>query len=310
MRKNIILALVSLLVLAGMLLLGYEFVPKVREGAAFSHEFLFSAYIALLEFIATAVVIAQLTAYFVNRRINREWRSARINARDRLNASLSELFSAYCRFIRSDTVELNSLADMMFQLTIKGARQFLATYEHEHPAFDANMHSAASNVRRHIGELLQSLETAELYAFRAPFRLVVARYELDKLRALFDKPRLSPSQEAWSLESDPYFNPEEPIVIERDPYFHEKNRLFFDGSLDMSIETGPRSIHPFKGLDIPYVRSQWDQFLKACPAGTSVVNGVPDADDLSVAKQISAHTTFLMRKIGDERLVKTLLGES
>jgi hypothetical protein len=309
--RNVIWALVFLLVLAALLLLGYEFVPNVRAGGAFSNDFVFNVYIALLEFIATAVVIAQLTAYFVNRKLNREWLSARSNARDRLNASVKNLFSNYCAFLRSTAAgDSDTLSDIMFQLTIKRIREFLATYEHEHPAFNANMHSAASNVRREMGELLRSLETTEIYAFgRAPFRLVIARYELDKLRALFDKPRLASAEAPWPVERDPYFNPAEPIVIEKDPYFQEKNRLFFDGSLDVGIGGGPHTIHPFKGSDIPYLRSQWTEFLKACPDGDNVENGVPIAKDLSLAVQITAHSSFLKRKIGDAHILAALLGE-
>lgn len=304
--KNI---LISISFIAAMLLLlsiGYLIVPGIQANGSFSKEFIFNGYMALLSFMATSAVIGPLASQFVKYRLDQEWRDARINACSRLNEAIANFFSNYTGFIKSCSDHEYVIAHMLFDATIKNIEEFMRIYDDERLAFNPAMHSSCSNVRNMLMTLLTALNTTKnLTHPDTSVRLLLHRYDLDKIRALFGLPRLTSAESKTPSERDTFINKDEPIVIEEDPYFFENDRLFLDGNIE--INRGTLSIVHFMGIDLSKIRSNWMQFLSSCPKHNNVDNKILENDCTTVDKQKSSHESYLKQFAKDKYLLDIIL---
>ncbi len=304
--NNIFISFIFLLLLLALIVAGYWLVPGVEKSNEFSVEFVFSGYMALLTFLATAAVIGPLTSQFAKSRLDKEWRDARVNACKRLSEAISDVFSAYVIFINNSSDDRHNIASMHFDLTLKKIEVFMGIHEDEHITFNPAMHSALSNIRSELKELQSSLNTTKVFAHaEASVRLQFSRYDLDKIRALFELPRLKHPDSKTPLESHTYMNQDEPIVIEEDPFFFEHDRLFIDASI--KPDRGTHSISKFHGINIAKIKDDWDKFLKACPKKHGVVDKISGIENIPIEKQISSHTDYLKKHISEDYMLEYLI---
>lgn len=307
---RILFAAIVLLALIGLAVLGYYRVPGVAEGSGLAPGFQTSVFLELLSFLLTAAFIGPLTAEFVERRRNREWRPARQTARERLSEALSEIVSA-CRFfigVATEPVEIEPrhIATHAAATLIQKLEAFLDAYDEEHPVFDPAMHSAGSPVRRAVFGLRDAMRTAmETAEPNRSIRVQLHRHDLDTLRALFDKPRLGRAAAPTPIERHTFVNADEPIVIEADPHFFATDRLFVDAQI-RGFGTGS-ALRPFSPIEFERLRRLWDDFLAGAPDARRPANPFAAEDLPSAEAQTAAYVAWLTMFAEGDVLVQRLI---
>lgn len=303
---RLLFAAVMLLVLIGLAFLGYYRVPGVAGASGIDPQFQTSAFLEILSFVLTAAFIGPLTAEFVEWRHRQEWKPARQTARERLNKALSAVVQSYGGLITLTANPSVGSPSLEMDMLVQHLDRFLDIYDEEHPVFDPEMHSAGSSVRRTLAEFRNTMRVARSIAQpNRSVRLLVRRNDLDKLRALFGRPRLGPAAAPPPLGRDPMFNPDEPVVIETDRHFFAAGELYFDAQLR---EFGIGSMLPvFEPLDLASLRDRWERFLAGAPAAQRPPNPFDMREPPSADAQRTAYIAWLTLFSGDNDLVMHLI---
>jgi hypothetical protein len=228
-----------------------DLVPgAINEDGTFTNDFWLNAFFMVLGFLVTTATVSPIVALFLDWRSNREWRIARLNVRDRLADSLSQMLSSYRIFLR--TVAEGDLGVSMTFLaqTHQALVDFFDTYESEQSAFNAQMHSAASNLRQHLLPFKRSVESSSAMIGRMrSFRLYLGERTLDDVRSVFELLPLAPTGR-----------------LAGNTYFARHGELYLDVRLDLQLGAGVIPIHRFAALTLATLRLEWASFLRACPA--------------------------------------------
>ena len=290
--KNIVAGgTVVIVVVPALLLAGHRFVPNVTgtEGHFFSNEFLFNGYIAFLGFFLTSAAIGPIVAQFLEWRANKEWASARRNARNRLARSLNVFISTYRAFLEVLTNESDERhAPMFLDQAVAALAEFFDTYTTEHVTFNAGMHSAASNIRNLLLPLQRSLTVTKSNTHRnRSHRAYFHADALNKLRTLVD---LTPISEASSLA--------------RDTYLSKYGKLFVDLQIDQQLGAGSITLHRFSALNIAAVLAEWSAFCDSCEMSTKSSGGIQEKFEFDDDTQARLHSKFVRSMVEEEYLAK------
>lgn len=189
---QLLFAAVMLLVIAGLMVLGFYRVPGVQENGGIAPGFQTSAFLELLSFGITALLITPLIAWFVDGQLKRKWEPARQTARKRLTAALTDVVEDYRTFVVTTITPISDMpritAGQAMAVLVQRLDRFLTIYDEEHPVFDPAMHSAGSPVRRTLAELRDTMRvTLQIAKPDRSVRVTIGRGDLDKLGALFGK---------------------------------------------------------------------------------------------------------------------------
>lgn len=309
--SNIFLSIIFLMILLTLLSIGIVEVPGVMVDGKLTNNFIFTGFFEILSFLATAAVIGPLASQFVKWRESREWEPARVNACKRLNAEFSKVIATTNNFFRWCEAGEFQHAKSEIDLARKNIAEFFESYDEEHPTFTAAMHSSGSLVRTELSSLFKQLNTTHRVVFgQSSYRAILHRHELDKVRALFDKPRLGKAGEPNPLTRDTFLDDKEPIAIEKDPYFFSENRLFFDFSIDGRFAAGTNYIDKFSGIDYQSLQKNWGMFLASCPSSKGVDNPINTEEVLSCDTQLELYNKWVKDLLDDYSDLSMLLGES
>ncbi|MBR9910912.1 MAG: hypothetical protein GYB33_11255 [Gammaproteobacteria bacterium] len=286
-------AIVVLVVVPGLIYLGYRFVPGVRAPGSglVSDEFFFNGYLIFLGFFLTSAVIGPIVAQFVEWRSTAEWASARRNAMHRFWESLNDALGKYETFLQLQTrKETEHHAALFLDQTVAALDSFFEMYAAEQVAFNPGMHSSASNIRNILLPLQKSLASTRLMASRSrSYRAYFHPDALDKFRALFE---LEPLSDSSRLASDSFFS--------------SYGKVFVDLSLDQQLGAGSISIHSFKPVDIAAIQNEWLAFCRACgekPEQVRTLKALKGDGDT----QVRLHTKFVRAHIEEDYLASPLL---
>lgn len=228
-------------------------VPGATDDAgALSKEFWLSAFFTIVGFLITTAAISPLVAQYTQWRDDRAWRAARVNAIGRLANALDAVLDSYRAFLdQVSRKDPHGLAPTLLAETAQALDDVFDWYDAEHPVFNADRHSAASDLRQHLLPLRRSLGSTLAMANRLrSWRIHLGTPALDAVRSAFDKLPLGPIS-----------------PLARDPYYGRHGELFIDWRLDTQLGAGVMPIHRFAALDTATIRSHWDRFVRAIPAG-------------------------------------------
>ena len=272
-----------LVAVISLLLVGYSVIPKVASGGSFSDDFIFSGFMELLSFLITAAVIGPLAAQYVEWRNDKQWRSARINARDRLNEVLGEIFNSYSMFCNWAGHDEYGFADKHIYTLIKHIEEYVEIYNDEHPVFTASMHDSSSCVRRELSSFLKQIEKTH---------------------------RIAISMKRFHIK----FNGDDANMIHAisggfDSQFIKGGELHIRGRIDPDVGE-IFYIKPFKGIDIKYIRKCWSEFIAASPNNLKVKNQIKPEHVIGFGAQKDAYASWVREYIRDnDELVRKLVGE-
>jgi hypothetical protein len=228
-------------------------VPGATDGGGtFTNDFWLNGFFMLLGFLVTTAAVSPVVATFLEWRSNHAWRAARLNVRDRFATSLGQVADSYGKFLVTVAGgDPHGLAATFLAQTHQGLVDFFDTYESEQSAFNAEMHSAASNLRQHLLPFKRGLESTSAMVGRLrSHRLYVRDRTLNDMRALFERLPLSPTS-----------------MLARNVYFAGHDEVYFDVRLDLHLGAGVISIHRFSAITQVTLETEWARFTKACPAG-------------------------------------------
>ncbi|MBI1425025.1 MAG: hypothetical protein GC149_16385 [Gammaproteobacteria bacterium] len=293
--KNIVTAgIVILVVIPVALFFGYHFVPGVKgtDGALFTSDFWFNGYLIFLGFFLTSAAIGPIVAQFVEWRADKEWATARLNARDRLAASINDVIRNYRSFLTLLTnKETEQHAPMFLDQTLIALTAFFDIYATEHATFNAGMHSAASNIRNILLPFRNALETTKLHAYRnRSYRAYLGADTLGKLREL--------------LELDPL---DADSKLAADPYLARHNKLFIDLQIDRQLGAGTLLMHPFATVSIDQIQEEWQAFCAACAQPTETAGGIEEPLEYDEDTQARLHARFVRSKVEEAYIASALV---
>lgn len=289
-----ILALAFLAFLLVLVVIGFHQVPGVSAGGGFSDNFLFSTFLETLSFLVTVAVIGPLTAEFVERRHEREWKTARGNARDRLNASLALFADAYREFLTPNPSP--DLPDHQWitrrgalDRTILSIRRFFDDYEDEHPAFNPRMHSAASKVRRDLKTLMDFYSSAQDHVQDSePRRVYIDADDIRKLRMMIAGQGPRRGETEGAAHQDGFAS----TGID-DPYFDTYGELFIDYSDNLSFRRSSLGLEGFPEISLETMANNWAEFLANTPADGRPQNPIGESLTALAATQRESFVSYL-----------------
>jgi hypothetical protein len=290
--KYRIAALLALAVAVFGVLFADHVPGATTESGQFTRDFWLNSYFVIMGFVVTTAAVSPLVALFVDWRSDLAWRAARLNARRRLATTLSQAMSGYGKFLSAIAAGELAFAPFALDEIRRGFADFFDTYESEQATFNAEMHSAASRLRRRLLPFRRSLEsTMTMVHTRRSYRFYVGQNTLDDLRAAFDKAALSATS-----------------VLAAQPYFAQHGELFVDVRLDGQLGSGVIPIHRFAPLDLVQLQREWTDFVSACPGNT-------DDDDARVsigetyddAAQVRLHAEYVRAQILEPRMAELVV---
>lgn len=229
-----------------------HFVPQVPGATGvdgrLSDDFWLNGFFMVLGFLVTTAAVSPVVAWWLAARDYRDWRAARLNVRERLGGALQQSLRAYGAFLAAvANGDPHGLAASHLSTVLRELGDFFDTYDSEHSALDAPMHSAASNLRRHLLPFRRALQTTqETIGQLRSHRIYVGQGTLNELRALFDKLPLNATSLAASR-----------------PFFAAEGQLYFDLRLDQRLGAGWLPVHRFAVLDAALLRREWQRFEAA-----------------------------------------------
>ena len=267
-------------------------VPGAMQNGHFTQEFWLNAFFMVLGFLVTTAAISPMVALFLDWRSDVTWRAARLNARDRFAAALNLLLENYRLFLfEVRDGDKNSLAALFLAHVHQGLTDLFDTYESEQSALNAEMHSAASNIRQHLLPFKRGLESTNAMVTRMrSHRLFVGQSSLDNIRAVFEKPPL-----------------ERTSILATNPYFAEFAEVYLDIRLDLQLGAGVMSVHRFASISPAILRSEWAHFVRAAPASRTPVPALVEdlkANDLT---QAEVHAIYVRKHVREAYLADMLL---
>ena len=203
-----------------------------------------------------------MVALFLEWRDDRAWRSARLNARNRFAAALEVTLANYCQFLATiRDGDPHGLASLFLTNTQQGLSDLFDTYQSEQGTLNADMHSAASNIRQHLLPFKRAIESTQAMIGRLrSHRVYVRRTTLNDLRAVFEHPPIDQAS-----------------LVTANTYFAQFGEVFFDLRLDLQLGAGVISIDRFVSIDPALLQLQWSDFSKAAPSSDDATS-VPAFD--------------------------------
>lgn len=283
--------------LIALLFVGYAFVPSVgdetKSGIHFTKEFWFNGYLIVLGFFLTSAAVGPIVSGFLDWRTNKEWETARRNARARLAESINHFIHAYQAFlvvVQKDAKDSNAL--LFLDETLVKLANFFETYTTEQVTFNPEMHSAASNIRRVLLPLQHSLATTKLCAVRSrSVRAYLHPNALNKFRALFDKVPLS-------AESN----------LSRDAYFSQQGKLFIDLQIDQQLGAGLLTLYRFSPLNVKALQADWSHFSVACGNSSEEHGKLTETTKIGDDDtQARLHAKFVRAWVDESYIVRALV---
>lgn len=271
-RSGLAIVWLAAIALVGLLLfeLGRRWVPEFSaDDAWLSADVARSAYLEFVSFCLTALLIAPLTARIVKWFEEEEWRDARRNARDRLEAILKEILSNYRGWIHDSRhpdelqASLEASSRQHFMRWLSGyLDDFFEAYADEHPSFNAAMHSEASKIRRRLSDLKSAVDRCDYALFNRGSRVEFARHDLDKLRSVAGLPPIPAPSGQPAGDEAAGVGPRGDIPL-TDHYFAQEDRLFVDFVIDQRVGSSRRFGARFEPLDVEALGQDWQAFVRA-----------------------------------------------
>ena len=271
-----------------------QLVPGAMEAGQFTKDFWLNAFFMVVGFLVTTAAISPLVAWYLEWRSDVSWREARLNTRDRFAKSLNTTLEAYQLFLSAVREgDQHGVAGFHIAKVHQGLTDLFDTYESEQATFNADMHSAASNIRHHLLPFKRALESTDAMISRMrPIRMYVGEKGLNDLRSVFEQPALAPG--------DP---------IEHNRYFAEFRELYFDVRLDRQHGAGVIAVYSFVGINRDRLRSDWAKFVKASPSRADSPKVSVLQTDLQTDEDAQAHlhADYVRQHIKETYLANALL---
>lgn len=265
-----------------------------REGRL-SPEFWFNSFFMVLGFLVTTASVSPLVAWFLEWRSNRAWHAARANARERFATALSHMLSDYGLFLNTVAAgDPHGVSGMFLGQTHQSLLDFFDTYDSEQPVFNAEMHSAASNLRRHLLPFKRALESTDvLVRSQRAQRIYLGQHSLNDLRAVLDLPPLTPDS-----------------ALSSHAYFAEHGQLDLDLKLDLHLGAGMIPVQRFMALQLDLLQAEWTRFLQAVPGGAAPLARPAWKLDEDADTQARLHAQYARKRIGEGYLAELVLARS
>jgi hypothetical protein len=278
-----------------------HFVPQVPGATGadgrLSDAFWLNGFFMVLGFLVTTAAVSPAVAWWLHARDYRAWRAARLNVRERLGGALRQSLRAYGAFLGAvASGDPHGLAASHLSTVLRELGDFFDTYDSEHSALDAPMHSAASNLRRHLLPFRRALQTTQETIGRLrSHRIYVGHGTLNELRAVFDKLPLNAAS----------------LAVSR-PFFQSDAQLFFDLRLDQRLGPGWLPVHRFVALDAAHIRREWQRFEAAFKRADR--GGALPAAALQLAEdsdtQARLHARYVDTHVDEPWVAATLVHDS
>lgn len=273
-----------------------QMVPGAMQDGHFTNDFWLNAFFMVLGFLVTTAAISPLVALFLEWRSDKSWRAARLNTRARFAESLSAALEAYQRFLMAVREGKHHAAEISIAQVHQGLTNVFDTYESEQATFNADMHSAASDIRHHLLPFKMALESTDAMIRRKrPVRIYVGAGGVSDIRSVLGNAPLA--------TGDP---------IAANPYFVENGEVYLDVRVDREHGAGVFAVHPFVGLNRDRLRSEWERFVKASPASSHSPKVPVLETDLQTNEDAQAdlHAVYVREHIKERDVANALLSAS